>query len=134
MIDAALRTGAGDLTAKHRGTPRLVRRERVAYLLPTIVWAQSRADSPALREFPFPYATVVQCPATDIPRAMGRSLVVTALTSDSAFIHELLSSPNIDRLNVGKIPTWQISWDQPHEGNLFEHLYRRRAFQIDPAA
>ena len=22
-----------------------------------------------------------------------------------------------------------ISWDQPHEGNLFEHLYARRSFQ-----
>ena len=27
------------------------------------------------------------------------------------------------------IPTNQISWDQPHEGNLFEHLYARRSFQ-----
>ena len=26
-------------------------------------------------------------------------------------------------------PTNQISWDQPHEGNLFEHLYARRSFQ-----
>jgi uncharacterized protein (DUF952 family) len=23
----------------------------------------------------------------------------------------------------------KISWDQPHEGNLFDHLYARRAFQ-----
>jgi hypothetical protein len=23
----------------------------------------------------------------------------------------------------------KIAWDQPHEGNLFEHLYARRAFQ-----
>ena len=35
----------------------------------------------------------------------------------------------VDRLNVGPIPTNQISWDQPHEGNLFEHLYARRSFQ-----
>ena len=34
-----------------------------------------------------------------------------------------------DRLNVGPIATNQISWDQPHEGNLFEHLYARRSFQ-----
>jgi hypothetical protein len=27
------------------------------------------------------------------------------------------------------MPTNQISWDQPHEGNLFDHLYGRRAFQ-----
>jgi hypothetical protein len=35
----------------------------------------------------------------------------------------------VDRLNVGPIQTNQISWDQPHEGNLFEHLYARRSFQ-----
>jgi len=23
----------------------------------------------------------------------------------------------------------QILWDQPHQGNLFDHLYARRAFQ-----
>jgi hypothetical protein len=27
------------------------------------------------------------------------------------------------------IQTNQISWDQPHEGNLFEHLYARRSFR-----
>ena len=36
---------------------------------------------------------------------------------------------NIDRLNLGLFPTGRISWDQPHEGNLFEHLYRQRALQ-----
>jgi len=25
------------------------------------------------------------------------------------------------------VPTGRVEWDQPHEGNLFEHLYRRRA-------
>jgi hypothetical protein len=23
----------------------------------------------------------------------------------------------------------KVSWDQPHEGNLFEFLYRRRSFE-----
>ena len=135
MIDSALAGGAGrDLTAEMRGSSRLVKLGRVAYLLPTIIWADRQADSAALREFPFPYATVVECPQADIPQAIGPSLVVTALTRDSDFIQQLMNSPNVDRLNIGPIPTWQISWDQPHEGNLFEHLYRRRAFQIDPAA
>ena len=44
-------------------------------------------------------------------------------------IQKLLAAPNIDRLNLGLITTSKISWDQPHEGNLFEHLYRQRAFQ-----
>jgi len=38
---------------------------------------------------------------------------------------------NINLFNntTGAVPTNQVSWDQPHEGNLFEHLYARRAFQ-----
>src|SRR3989304_4332774 len=27
-------------------------------------------------------------------------------------------------------PPWGVAWDQPHEGNLFELLYRRRALQV----
>ena len=61
-----------------------------------------------------------------MPQAMGKTLVVTALTADAALLDRLLASPLVDRLNVGAIPTNQISWDQPHEGNLFEHLYARR--------
>ncbi len=41
----------------------------------------------------------------------------------------LVRSPHVDRLNLGPIPTNQIGWDQPHEGNLFDHLYGRRAIQ-----
>jgi hypothetical protein len=55
--------------------------------------------------------------------------VVTAITNDPNLIQKLVNSPNVDRLNVGAVPTNQIGWDQPHEGNLFEHLYARRAFQ-----
>ena len=65
-----------------------------------------------------------------MPEAVGPTLVGTAITKDKKFARALMNSPHIDRLNVGPIPTWQLSWDQPHEGNLFEHLYRQRAFQI----
>jgi hypothetical protein len=60
---------------------------------------------------------------------MGKTLVVTALTGDRALVRRLLGSPLVDRLNIGAIQTNTISWDQPHEGNLFEHLYARRSFQ-----
>lgn len=64
-----------------------------------------------------------------IPRALGPSLVVTAITHDRKLAARLLGSPDVGRLNLGAIPTHRISWDQPHEGNLFDHLYARRAFQ-----
>ena len=84
----------------------------------------------ANREFLFPYASVVPVRQEDIPRALGPSLVVTAITHDRGLIGRLLASPNVGRLNLGGIPTCKISWDQPHEGNLFDHLYARRAFQL----
>ena len=43
----------------------------------------------------------------------------------------MMACEHIDRLNIGPIETFRLSWDQPHEGNLFEHLYRQRAFQIE---
>jgi hypothetical protein len=61
---------------------------------------------------------------------IGPSLAVTALTRDKSFIEQLLECPLIERLNIGPISTMNISWDQPHEGNLFEFLYKRRAIEI----
>lgn len=127
MIDAAL-PGARELTAEFRGSHRLVQQGRLAYLLPTII--RCDRDHPlANKEFLFPYASVVECPASDIPDAIGPTLVATVITRDKHFARALMNCPEVDRLNVGPIPTWQLSWDQPHEGNLFEHLYRQRAFQ-----
>jgi YD repeat-containing protein len=77
----------------------------------------------------FPFASVVEIPQARLPEALGQSLVVTAITNDAALRQRLLSSNLVGRLNLGAIPTGQISWDQPHEGNLFDHLYARRAFQ-----
>ncbi|NOT00752.1 MAG: aldehyde dehydrogenase [Phycisphaerales bacterium] len=135
VIDAGLREpGAIELTADGRGGPRLVREGRCAYLLPTIVWCEDWKHPLANHEFLFPYASVVECPTVEMADAIGPSLVVSAITRDKAFAASLMASAKVERLNVGAIPTYQISWDQPHEGNLFEHLYRQRAFQIEPAA
>ena len=84
----------------------------------------------ANREFLFPYASLVETPQAAMLGQIGPSLVVTAITQDPAFRGSLLESPLIQRLNLGPIPTTQVSWDQPHEGNLFEFLYRRRALEV----
>ncbi len=134
-IDNDLRVdGAVDLTQQYRGSPRLVKRGRCSYLLPTIVWCEDRTHPLANREFLFPYAAVVQCCTKDLPAAIGPTLVLSAITKDQTLADALLASPNVDRLNLGAIPTWRLSWDQPHEGNLFEHLYRQRALQVESAA
>lgn len=130
MIDSELEGGARDLTAVHRSGPRLAVHDGCTYLLPTVVLCDSPEHPLANREFLFPYASVVPVRQEEIPRALGPSLVVTAITNDPRLRARLLASPNVGRLNLGGVPTCRIGWDQPHEGNLFDHLYARRAFQI----
>ena len=120
--------GARDVTAAHRDSDRLVTWNGCSYLQPTLI--RCAADHPlANREFLFPFAAVMDVPQDQVIAQLGPSLVVTAITQDPKFIQTLVNSPHIDRLNVGPLATNQVSWDQPHEGNLFEHLYGRRAFQ-----
>ncbi|HKY28383.1 MAG TPA: aldehyde dehydrogenase family protein [Pyrinomonadaceae bacterium] len=130
LIDQGLaEPGAREVTAEHRQGQRLVEWEGCSYLLPTLVACGSPEHPLANREFLFPFASVVQVEQEQIPKALGPSLVVTAITSDEELIRRLVNSPQVDRLNIGAVSTNHISWDQPHEGNLFEHLFGRRAFQ-----
>jgi hypothetical protein len=136
-IDAAVTadlavSGAEDITAKYRSGSRLTKREGSTYLLPTLVRCRTMDHPLANREFLFPYASVVEVPQDQMPDRIGPSLVVTALTQDTGFIDRLIASPQIARLNIGPLPTTRVQWDQPHEGNLFEFLYRRRAIQRAP--
>ena len=85
-----------------------------------------------MKEYMFPFVSVVECPQKDMIKAMGPTLVGTALTSDSNWIDQLTSCVHVDRLNVGPIPTSRLNWLQPHEGNLIDFLYRSRAYQIAP--
>ena len=127
--------GARDLAAAHRGSGRLVYHEGCAYLLPTIVLCDSPEHPLANKEYLFPYASVVEAPESSLPGVLGPTLVLTAITANRRLQQRLLGSPLIGRLNFGSIPTNRIVWDQPHEGNLFDHLYARRAFQaaLEPA-
>ncbi len=134
-IDGGLReSGAEDVTQRVRGTHRLVTVGRCAYLLPTLIRCDSWEHPLANREYLFPFASVIECPTAEMLSHIGSTLIGTVITSDQRFITDCMACGDIDRLNIGPIPTWRISWDQPHEGNLFQHLYRQRAFQIEHAA
>ena len=127
-LDADLREkGAYDATAPYRNGSRLLEAEGGTYLRPTIVHCDSMNHVLANREFLCPYASVVEVPQTEMLGAIGPTLVVTAITKDEEFKRKLLGSSNVERLNIGPISTMKISWDQPHEGNMFEFLYKRRS-------
>ncbi|HYN06673.1 MAG TPA: aldehyde dehydrogenase family protein [Vicinamibacterales bacterium] len=133
LIDAGLHEpGAEDITAQLRTSPRLVQAHGSTFLLPTVIHCSSSSHPLANREFLFPFVSVVDLTDQEmqaLPGALGPTLVVSALTHDQSLIDRLLDSDLIGRLNLGPIQTNAIVWDQPHEGNLFEHLYGRRAFQ-----
>jgi acyl-CoA reductase-like NAD-dependent aldehyde dehydrogenase len=134
-LDRQLRIpGAVDLTAEIRGGTRVAEAGGATFLLPTLVWCEDPEHPLASTELLFPFAAVVEVPRTELLARIGPTLVVTALTEDPGFQRELLACPAIDRLNLGPIPTSRVAWDQPHEGNLFAHLFRQRAIQAAPAS
>ena len=129
MLDSRLGDGASGarcLTV----TDRAVEVEDSLYLRPALVHCTDRDHPLAKTEFLFPYASIVEIPQAEAVDYMGPSLVVAAVTKDPAFTRELLSAPTIQRLNLGNLPTTKVEWNQPHEGNLFEFLYSRRAISM----
>ena len=130
LIDSQLDMGgAEDLTARFRSGERLIERQGCTFLLPTVLWCEDCDHPLANAEFLFPFVSVVQVPQEEILQRIGPTLVVTAVSGNGEFILDLLGCAHIERLNLGPIRTTRVSWDQPHEGNLFEFLYRQRALQ-----
>ncbi len=128
MIDTKLHEGGVEhMTAKFG--PRLDQRDHCGYLRPTVIHCESPAPNLANTEFMFPYASVVRCPQDQMLEKIGQSLVVSAISEDRKWQRQLLDAHQIDRLNVGAIPTIKLDWLQPHEGNIVEFLFRPTAFQ-----
>jgi acyl-CoA reductase-like NAD-dependent aldehyde dehydrogenase len=129
-IDADVQaSGVEEVTAKYREGARVVKDGRAEYLLPTIVHCASADAAIAKKEYMFPFAAVVECPQERMIDAIGPTLVCSAITNDEAFRRKLVDAVHIDRLNLGAVPTIQLNWLQPHEGNIVDFLFRARAFQ-----
>jgi acyl-CoA reductase-like NAD-dependent aldehyde dehydrogenase len=122
--------GAEDLTARFRGPSRLVEFQGGVYLLPTVIYCRDPEHPLANQEYLFPFVSVLEASREELVATLGASLVVTAMTEDPGVRRELMDSPQIGRLNLGPLPTTVLQWDQPHEGNVFTHLYQQRAFQL----
>ena len=129
-IDVDLQApGVTDVTAKYRSGPRVLKQGKADYLLPTVVHAPSPEAPVVGKEYMFPFVTVVECPESKMLEAIGPTLVCTAITNNPEFRRRLLDAVHIDRLNFGAVPTIQLNWLQPHEGNIVDFLFRARAFQ-----
>jgi acyl-CoA reductase-like NAD-dependent aldehyde dehydrogenase len=129
-IDASLQVpGVTEVTAQYREGPRVVKDGRADYLLPTVVHSSDPDAAIVKQEYMFPFVTVVECPEAKMIEAIGPTLVCTAITEKPELRQRLLDAVHIDRLNLGPVPTIQLNWLQPHEGNIVEFLFRTRAFQ-----
>jgi acyl-CoA reductase-like NAD-dependent aldehyde dehydrogenase len=129
-IDVDLQaSGVDDVTAKYRPGSRVVKQGKAEYLLPTVVHASSPDAAIARKEYMFPFVTVVECAEPNMIDAIGPTLVCSAITENPELRRRLLDAVHIDRLNLGAVPTIQLNWLQPHEGNIVDFLFRARAFQ-----
>ncbi|MFQ5742453.1 MAG: aldehyde dehydrogenase family protein [Acidobacteriota bacterium] len=130
-IDASLEEpGVSEVTAGYRDGDRLISQERCGYLRPTVLHCQAPEAAAAHKEYMFPFVAVVSCPQEKMIGSIGPTLVATAITEDESFRRALLDATQIDRLNLGPVPTTQLNWLQPHEGNIVDFLFRARAFQM----
>jgi acyl-CoA reductase-like NAD-dependent aldehyde dehydrogenase len=120
-------SGVTDMTATYG--PRLVERERCAYLRPMVVLTDGPERQVASKEYMFPFVSVVPCPQRDMLSKIGTTLVATLLTNDESLIQAAVDCVHIDRLNLGPTPTNRLNWLQPHEGNIIDFLFRSRAVQ-----
>jgi len=124
-------SGVEEVTAKFG--PRLVEKERCGYIRPTVIHCDSPDAPLANTEYMFPFVSVVRCPQEEVLRCIGPTLVLTAITEDKQLQRRFIDAPQVDRLNIGAIPTSHLDWLQPHEGNIVEFLFRPRAFQTSEA-
>jgi hypothetical protein len=132
-IDADLRApGVTDVTSQYRDAARVMKQDRAEYLLPTVVHCDSPDAAIAKKEYMFPFVTVVECPEASMLEKIGPTLVCSAITCKPELRRALVDATHIDRLNLGPVPTIQLNWLQPHEGNIVEFLFRARAFQSAP--
>ncbi len=119
--------GTTHVTEKHG--PRLEQMERCDYIRPTILHCDSPDLKMANTEYMFPFTSVVKCPQEKMIEKIGGTLVASAITNDEAWAAQLTDATNIDRLNIGPLPTIALNWLQPHEGSIVDFLFRARAYQ-----
>ena len=92
--------------------------------------ARLMANPPRAYRSTLPIKRADQGEQTARRRVVNFDFALEAVTQDLTALIVQAAAPHIDRLNLGAWPTNRVKWDQPHEGNLFEFLYKRRSIHI----
>ena len=128
ILEMCKESGVTDMTTNYG--PRLEELEHAAYLRPWVIHCDKPEREVAGKEYMFPFVTVVECPQEQMIEKIGGTLVCSGITNNDAWAQELIEARNIDRLNIGAMPTIKLDWLQPHEGNIVDFLFSARAFQM----
>ncbi len=121
--------GAIDFVEEIRGSGRRLDYQGAVYLLPSVIHCETFEHPLANREFLYPHVSVTDISQNKMLEKIGPTLVLSVFTDDQLFLREVMASRSITRLNLN-LPTTSVSRGQPHEGNLFEFLYARRAIVL----
>ena len=122
--------GVTDVTAKHRDGAAVVKQGRADYLLPTVVHCESPDAADREEGIHVPVRHRGRVPGSDrCSKRSARRWSAPRSPATRSSARQLIDAVHIDRLNLGPVPTIQLNWLQPHEGNLIDFLFRARAFQ-----
>jgi hypothetical protein len=124
----ALSVGAVDCTAAYGSA--VQEADGLYFMRPTVLWCSDSGHPLAKTEYPFPFVCVVEVPEGEAIAWMGPTLVLSALTESPALRSDCLIRSEVDRLHLGGQKTTVVDWTQPHQGNLFDLLYRRRSLMV----
>ncbi|MFQ5818866.1 MAG: aldehyde dehydrogenase family protein [Candidatus Heimdallarchaeota archaeon] len=129
FISASINGNDKDITFELRGTPRLVKKHGLTYLLPSVVWIKEKGNRLLGTEFPFPFITVIGVQdKEEMKTLIGNALVLALITDDLKLTRELLSLPRVGKVYVGEL-TCAISAAEPHEGLLSDFLFEKKAYR-----
>lgn len=129
FITSTLNGTGEDLTYELRKTSRLVAKDELTYLLPTVIKITETENRLLGTEFPFPFITVYGMEDVEqLKKGIGNALVLAMVTEDLSLIQEMLTLPNVGKVYVGDL-TCAISAAEPHEGLLSDFLFQKKAYR-----
>jgi len=124
-ISAAVARGARDVTAKITGRPLVTDTAEGVFLRPTLLLVKAD-DAIFGSEFPFPFVTVANVPASEFLRRCRNSLAVSVVGGKRELIQDLICEPTIDKVFWGDDFDHGYDPAEPHEGFLADFLFRKK--------
>lgn len=118
--------GDRDISAEVNGRIRLQRVGGTTYLNPTVILCDSDKSALYGKELPFPFVTVMKA-GNQIVKHLSNSLAVTLVNAKQEVIDACLKEPSISKVILNN-PTYSSRMGDPHDGFLFNHLYRVKSF------